>query len=123
MKHIKYFTENYDYSNLISELDKFLNSSIRNQYIGDENISIYIRKSKRSIDGKLIDFLDIANISIDEKIQGKKVFTNLIQTIISKYPNTNIFVESILNPAVETVLNKFSFKRKSGPDNNMYLLR
>lgn len=121
MKHLKTY-EDYNYTEIFDEIDKFLSSNLRNTYVNDKNISIYVRKSKRFIDGNYYDFFDIANISIEEEYQNKHVFTDFIEKFISKYP-FNIYVESILNPAVTTVLNKFGFKLLPGENINMYLIR
>jgi len=111
MKYIQTY-ENYNYSDILSEIDTFLKSSIRNTYVNDDKITMYIRKSQRLVNKKTVKFFDIGNISIDENHWGKGIFTNLISNLISKYPDMNIFVESILNPAIETALNKFNFEKQ-----------
>ena len=111
MKQIQTY-ENYNYSDILSEIDTFLKSSIRNTYVNDDKITMYIRKSQRLVNKKTVKFFDIGNISIDENHWGKGIFTNLISNLISKYPDMNIFVESILNPAIETALNKFNFEKQ-----------
>ena len=111
MKYIQTY-ENYNYSDILSEIDTFLKSSIRNVYVNDDKITMYIRKSQRLVNKQTVKFFDIGNISIDENHWGKGIFTNLISNLISKYPDMNIFVESILNPAIETALNKFNFEKQ-----------
>lgn len=111
MRYIQTY-ENYNYSDILSEIDTFLKSSIRNTYVNDDKITMYIRKSQRLVNKQTVKFFDISNISIDENHWGKGIFTNLISNLISKYPDMNIFVESILNPAIETALNKFNFEKQ-----------
>jgi len=111
MKYIQTY-ENYNYSDILSEIDTFLKSGIRNTYVNDDKITMYIRKSQRLVNKQTVKFFDIGNISIDENYWGKGIFTNLISNLISKYPDMNIFVESILNPAIETALNKFNFEKQ-----------
>jgi hypothetical protein len=95
--------------------------------LGDNSIKIYVRKSQRNImthEGhKLFPFLDLANIEVTE--QGIGTFTNFLTELLKKYPDTNLYVESILNPKVESILKKFGFVYKSEDqfDINMYLLK
>jgi len=122
MKFLEYFSI-YNYSDIFREFDRFLKSDIRNVYIEDAYMIMYVRKSKRSINRQLYDFIDIANISIERDMRDKGVFTNFISELLNRYPDFNILVENIFNPAVVTVLSKFGFERKDGPDNTWFLLR
>lgn len=122
LKKFESFDSSYNYGKIFSEIDKFLKGPERNKWISDGMVEIYIRKSKRFIEGKLQDFFDFATINIEESIRGQKVFTNLLENFISKYPH-NIYVESILNPAVSHILKKFGFKETELDSSNMYLLR
>lgn len=110
---------------IFSEIDEFLNSSIRNKYIGNNTLTIYVRKSKRRIGDDLIEFFDIANVSVDEKFQGFHIFTSFLENFLHKYPSTNMFIECIHNPSVTHIAKKFGFKIKADNefDINMYLIR
>lgn len=110
----------YNFTSLLSEIDNFIKSIQRNSHVSDDMITMYIRKSKRYVNGVMDDFIDIASISIDESLWGKKIFTNLIDQLIKIYPDRNFYVESILNPAVETVIKKFGFIKIEGEDINYY---
>lgn len=122
LKKFESFDSTYNYDKIFSEIGKFLKGPERNKWISDGMVEIYIRKSKRFIEGKLQDFFDFSTINIEESIRGQKVFTNLLENFISKYPH-NIYVESILNPAVSHILKKFGFKETELDSSNMYLLR
>jgi hypothetical protein len=117
-------TELYDLGPIFGEVDKFLNGTTRNIWISDNDdnpiFSIYVRKSKRFIGGLYRDFLDLATINILEDYQGRKIFQRFLRRLIDEYPN-NIYVESILNPAVDHICSKFGFS-PIGND-NMYLIR
>ncbi len=122
IKTFESFDSNYDYTKIFREIDKFLDGPERNKWIGDDNMEIFVRKSKRFIEGKIQDFFDFATVNLDASIRGKKVFTNLLETFITNYPY-NIFVESIQNPAVTHILKKFGFKETELDNTCMYLLR
>lgn len=99
---------------------------IRNAWIEEDYVKIYVRKSIRNINGKLFHFLDLASIEVEEEYQNSGIFTKLITDILSIYPDLNIFVEAILNPIIPHVLNKFDFIEQSNEGEfqfNMYLLK
>ena len=113
---------NYNYTDIFRQFDNFLLSNNKNEWINDGIIFMYIRKSKRCINTQFVDFIDLANVSILEDYQNKGIFTNFISEFIIRYPNLNIFAESILNPIVISILTKFKFS----PINdllNMYLIQ
>jgi len=122
LKKFESFDSGYNYDKIFSEIDKFLKGPERNKWISDGMVEIYIRKSKRFIEGSMQDFFDFATINIDESIRGQKVFTNLLENFIKKYPH-NIYVESIQNPAVFHILKKFGFKETELDNTCMYLFR
>lgn len=115
--------ESHDYSDIFAKLDSFIASPKKNEYISDGNITVYVRKSSRVPEGEMLEFLDIANIGVERQNAGtgKGFFTELLK----RYPNTNIFVESILNPAIEHILNGLGFKqvRHYEINQSMYILR
>ena len=124
MNYIKTF-ESYNYSNIFKQLDLFLTYKNRNMWIyDDENnpvLSIYVRKAHHRFNGQMYNFLDLASITIEESRQGGGIFTNFIKILLDKYPDQNIYVESILNPAVRHICNKFGFVDVD--ETNMCLIR
>lgn len=124
MIHLKTF-ESYNQEPIFEQLDLFLKSPARNQWIHDdpENpiMSVYVRKgSRRMVEGKVFEFFDLASITIDESHWGQKIFQNFLKRLVSDYP-FNIYVESILSPAVEHVCEKFGFIKHHSI--NRYLIR
>jgi short-subunit dehydrogenase involved in D-alanine esterification of teichoic acids len=113
MKNLKLFEE-FKYQNeideIIEEISILLNNKSfpRNKWIYTNNVKIYVRKSKRFVENKLYDFIDIATIEIENK--GVGIFTKLLEEIEKKFPNINIFVESILNDRLYNFLLKKDFK-------------
>lgn len=104
-------------------LQEFLESSLRNAWIVDGFIDVYVRKSKRIIDGKMVDCFDVASVSVQEDQQGKGLFTDFMRMVIERM-DCCIYVESILNPAVERICESLGFTVvRNFEDVNAYLLK
>lgn len=66
-------------------LEEFVNTpNLRNQWIREKDISIYVRKSKRNVCLVTTDCLDIASVEVDEGKRGKGVF----KTFLSRFERT-----------------------------------
>lgn len=95
---------------IFEEIDKFIKSPNRNQWIYTDEMSIYVRKSKRPLCGELIDFFDLATINVT--CPGKGMFTKFINEFMKKYPDLNIYIESVLTARFQNfIYNKLKFKR------------
>jgi hypothetical protein len=112
MIYLKTF-ETYDYNPIFKQLELFMSYKNRNMWLYDNEddpiVSIYVRKAYHRVGKQTYDFLDLASISIVESRQGEGIFTDFLRRLLEKYPNQNIYVESILNPAVRHICNKFGF--------------
>ena len=89
--------------------DIFVNSDhIRNTWIYERDISIYVRRSQRFIDGKVIPCLDIGSVEVIEKHRGIGIFTSFLNRFeeAAKKLNRAVFVESILEPRLVSFLNR-----------------
>lgn len=109
-------------NHFLTEFMLFLHKKERNIWIYTDCFHIYIRKSKRHYDGKLIDCIDIASIEVDEEYKGQKILTTLLETLFQKYPKFNYLVESILEPRLIGFLQKYGFVKYPEHDediNNM----
>lgn len=106
--------------NIIGSIELFMQSTDRNRWINEDGIQLYVRKSKRLVNNQMIDFLDIASITIKDKNKGK--FQSLLKLLMGKYEN--IYVESILNPIMCHILDKYGFSYKSyeGSTNGQFLM-
>ena len=122
MSKVKRF---YDFEPIFHQLDLFFSYKGKNAWIYDNKVdpvlSIYVRKAFHRADGQVYEFLDLASINIDKSRQGEGIFTNFMENLLKKYPSTNIYVESILNPSVRHICNKFGFKNVDA--DNMFLIR
>jgi hypothetical protein len=105
---------------IIVQLREFLSKPFpRNKWISSDNISIYVRQSKRFINGEHLDFLDLATIDIDP--MGEKIFINLLDRIEKEFHMYNIFIESILSDRFLNFFLKRGYTKTAGIDsNNVY---
>jgi hypothetical protein len=103
--------------------DKFFKSRVRNTWIHCDYFKVYVRKGIHCINGVAYRFIDIATINVEKKYQGRGIFTSILQLMTEKYPNENIFIESVQNFRVEIVANKFGFKKQDGDENSFNLYK
>lgn len=124
MKYLKLF-ESYnvsDVDDILNQIQYFLDSSERNKLIDNNSIKIYIRKSKRYINDKLLDFFDFATIEATETNTG--LFTEILRRFEEKYPDKNIFIESVLTDRFANYIRKLGFIEKTpNLENNFYKIK
>ena len=70
-------------------------------YLENEQIRLYLRKSRRIIGEKVRFCLDIASIEIAEEYQGRGLFTKIMALLHEMNPYEVSYLESILNPVLE----------------------
>ena len=82
------------------------NTKLRNTWIREPHISVYVRRSIRFIGDKSIPCLDIGSVTVDEKFQGRGVFTAFLERFEHEAEQLNraVFVESILEPRLRKFL-------------------
>lgn len=109
MKYLKTFENKYndsDVDDIMIQISVFLNSKENRRWIVNDAIRIYVRKSKRIFHNNFYDFFDFASIEATET--GTGLFTQIIKKFEERYPNKNIYIESVLSPRfakyIETVL-------------------
>lgn len=125
MKYIKLY-EKYnesDVDEILNQISDFLKSNMKNTWIGNESISIYIRKSKRPYKNEMLDFFDFATIDVVET--GNGLFTQIVKRFEELYPNMNIFIESVLTDRFASYIkNKLEFEEiLPNPSNNFYKIK
>lgn len=97
---------------LLHEMAKFLASGEKANWIYGEHTHFFVRKSLRFIredNFKLEECFDLANINVDEEHQGKGIFSWVLEQLVTEFPDMNIYIESIQNPAVEHICRKHGF--------------
>ena len=110
-----------DIDDILNQIEDFLNSNLRNLWIGNDEIKIYIRKSKRNFKGQLLDFFDFASIEVENTGQG--LFTQILKKFEEIYSNKNIFIESVLTDRfADYIKNKLGFEEPNN-DKNFYKIK
>lgn len=109
------------------ELEMFLKLPLRNKWIRSDVLKIYVRKSKRLLEGQHMDCIDLASMEvIEEENYGKGIFTKFLEEFMKRYSEHNIFVESILTKRFALFFERHGFKRTKEStvhQCNMYLLK
>ena len=100
-------TENKTIVEFFERLNLFMRGNLRNEWTFVDGFKMYVRKSKRFFNDKFVDCFDIA--SMEAEVQGTGIFTKILTKLLADYPETNIFVESILNPRLTSFLRNFGF--------------
>ena len=80
--------------------DTFIQSDkVKNTWIHERDISIYVRRSQRFIDDKATLCLDLASVEVVEGHRGIGIFTSFLNRFeeAATKLNRTVFVESILN--------------------------
>ncbi len=112
-----------DVDDILNQINNFLSSGVRNLWIGNDDIKIYIRKSKRNFKGQFLDFFDFASIEVEKTGQG--LFTQILKKFEEVYPDKNIFIESVLTERfADYIKNKLGFEEESNNvSNNFYKIK
>jgi len=65
---------------------------------------VYLRVSRKLINNKIVDTVDIANIQTEPQARGKGSFWALVSYLQNQYPYRFIFVENVFNEKLEASL-------------------
>lgn len=90
--------------NLQEQLDEFLAGSENRKWLGWKSAQIYVRKSHRLLEGEMRSVLDVANLSIEPRDQGKGIFRDFIIHAELVNPYWGVYVENLLNKELEAKL-------------------
>jgi len=69
-------------------------------WLTDRSLKIYVRVTRRYINGSILDCLDVASVEAPEKSRGKGMFTRWMDKAeaLAAENGMTVYVESILNP-------------------------
>jgi len=107
-------------------LSKFLiNDKVRNLWIEEPHMRVYVRRSFRNIGSKTFLCLDCASVEVDEDYRGKGIFSTFLIRFEkeAKKLNRAVFVESIQEPRLRNYLLTIGYKDVPGTSEfapNMY---
>jgi len=125
MNYLKTFEkyDNSDIDDILNQISKFIKSNLRNLWISNDEIKIYIRKSKRNFKGNMYDFFDFASIDVTEPNSG--LFTKILKKFEEEYPDKKIFIESVLTERfADYIKNVLKFEEETpNYSNNFYKIK
>jgi hypothetical protein len=94
-------------SGLRGQLKNFLSSRNRNKWLCGRRVSVYVRKGKHlGPDGTIHEYLDLANIHVDERFQHKGIFKEFLNSCQELTPYDGVFIESVLNEGLRAHLKR-----------------
>ena len=83
--------------------------------------SLYVRLSKKSLEGGYWPMIDLSNITASRP--GRGAFTRLVARLRVQYPTLGIYVESVLEPRFAVMLEaRLGFKANPIDERSFYLL-
>src|SRR5690606_30188872 len=91
-------------------LDK---KTLRSCWVESSEAKVYIRISKRYIDGQITECLDLATIEVFENSQNKGVFKEILQKMedFATKNNLLLYVENVLNDLLSEKLETYGYKQ------------
>ena len=94
------------------DLKQFLTSPLRNVWISEPYIRVYVRKSIRLIDNIQRDCLDIGSVEVEPHKRNKGVFSKFLLKFekTAKQLNRVVYVENVLNPRLEEMLERREYR-------------
>lgn len=95
-------------NNIEQLLMEFMESKLKNCWLDDGYILVYVRKGHHLIDGHVCSTFDIANVKIEKEHQGKGYFKKFIELV--EGIGLLVYVETILNPNLIEMLRKHGYE-------------
>jgi hypothetical protein len=94
-------------------LEEFVRkASCRNQWISEDYLAAYVRRSVRFIDNQMVPCFDIASVEINVGYHNKGIFTDFLRRFedFARKDNCYVFVESIQTDFLLSFLLKNGYK-------------
>ena len=91
----------------------------------EEHMEVYFRNSTRIIEGRVYEFVDLANLRTPEEYQAKGTLSRLMDFLYLD-KKKNVYVENVMNPILaEKLITKWGFQRMAimGYENCFYKLQ
>lgn len=92
-----------------------------NVWIGSKHAEIYVRRTQRYIDGGFKQTLDLANVQIAPKYQGKGWFTKIVNICLQEAPVDYIYIESVMTERFAAYLRRMGWKERAPESTCFYL--
>lgn len=91
-----------------------------NLHLHRRGFKVYVRRSHRKLDGRWVETLDIASISILEKERGRGWFRNFRRIVETVNPWDATYYEAVLNPRLDAYFRKEGLPSDGG---GFYVMR
>jgi predicted N-acetyltransferase YhbS len=80
-------------------------------YLYGEQIVAYVRVTSRLIDGKMMQTIDIGNVSVYEEHQKKGVFKDFLSSVeeMAHRFDRTVYIESVLSPVLLEKLPQYGY--------------
>jgi GNAT superfamily N-acetyltransferase len=84
---------------IAKQAEDFISLEIRNGWIENDEIRLYLRTGLRRIEGSTVKAVTIASVSVYERRKSRGIFTAILTEIekIAANAGLSVFVENVLN--------------------------
>ena len=103
-------------------LQEFISLPMRNQWIREKDISIYVRKSVRYLNEEYFHCLDIASVEVDEGKRGEGIFKQFLLRFerTAKECGRVSFIENVQNLRLRDYLLKEGYNYDSSSNSSCF---
>lgn len=87
---------------VIDQLKAFLEGCVLNQWLKDDDLTVYTRKGHHILDNddKIEETLDVATIEVNARKRGQGIWTQFIKEVHELNPYAATYVENVHNPTL-----------------------
>lgn len=113
---------------VIESLKEFLSESekliINRKWIDDDDMKVYVRKSRRLLTPDLISVcLDIASVEVEEEKQGKGIFSSFLEKAHEMNPWDATYIECVVNQKLRAFLEREGWTQGKTDTQSFFLLK
>jgi GNAT superfamily N-acetyltransferase len=110
---------------ITEQLDEFIASRLRNQWIGDEKMNVYVRRGRRVLipDGWMFDMLDIAAVEVEPPFQRQGLWTRFLAYACQAHPWAATYLECVHNPHIRASLERCGWQEVANHPQCYYMMR
>lgn len=106
---------------LIEELHLFIESSKKTKFgasrwIGDDQMKVYVRKSKRQLKDQLVDCFDVASIEVYPQFQNQGLGGTFLKIAHEANPYFATYIENVMDENLMNHLQKNGWMRTPDSD-------
>lgn len=107
MEQIPEYRYNFIVNLMCDKIVNFYHTDKKNEWLTYKDVSIYVRNARRILDSTrgLEKVLDLASVDIGERLQGKGIFTKILDRLKLEIP-IPIRIENVLNERLAEFLSK-----------------